>query len=208
MLDIDAIVAKATVIPVIELDNPDHAAPLANAFIRGGIRVAELTLRTSAALDAVASMKAAEPDLVVGMGTITTPADIYRSKDAGADFLVSPGLTSELASELLACGLPSLPGVATAGEAMAATSLGFEVLKFFPAKPVGGLGYLKALSGPLPKVRFCPTGGIGRDEALDFLSLPNVVCVGGSWLATRSAINEGRWEEIETNARFAATLSS
>lgn len=197
------ILAKARVIPVIELERLDDAAPLAQALSKGGVGVAELTLRTDAALDAVGAMQAAAPALVVGMGSIRTADAVRRSLDAGARFLVSPGASEKLLAALSASGAPSLPGVATASEAIAAAEAGFEVLKFFPAEQAGGTAYLKALAGPLPDIAFCPTGGISAERAADYLALPNVVCVGGSWVASRALINARDWDAIEANARRA-----
>lgn len=197
------ILAKARVIPVIELERLEDAAPLARALSKGGVGVAELTLRTDAALDAVGAMQAAAPALVVGMGSIRTADAVRRSLDAGARFLVSPGASEKLLAALSASGAPSLPGVATASEAIAAAEAGFDVLKFFPAEQAGGTAYLKALAGPLPDIAFCPTGGISAERAADYLALPNVVCVGGSWVASRALIATRDWEAIEANARRA-----
>jgi 2-dehydro-3-deoxyphosphogluconate aldolase/(4S)-4-hydroxy-2-oxoglutarate aldolase len=202
----DALVRAATVIPVLTVGEVAHAGPLARALRAGGLTVIEMTWRTAAALDVLAAMKAAEPDMVVGMGTIRTPEQAARSVAAGADFLVSPGLTPKLVPALLDAGVPVMPGVATAGEAMSAAEAGFEVLKFFPAEQAGGLSYLRSLQGPLPDIRFCPTGSISRAHAPDYLALPNVVCVGGSWIATKELVEKGDWETIQSNARAAAVM--
>lgn len=201
---IEEIMDAASVIPVLEVERLADAAPLAKALAAGGLRVVELTLRTACALDAMAEMKRAAPSLLVGMGTIRTGADVERSLAAGADFLVSPGATPELLAAMRAG--PALPGVATASEAMAADDAGYRALKFFPAEPAGGIGFLKSLAGPLPDIRFCPTGGIGAERAADYLKLPNVPCVGGSWIATKPMISAGDWRVIEKNARLAAAL--
>lgn len=205
-MNIDKILDLASVIPVIEISDADLAAPLAEALLKGGVRVAELTLRTPAALASLAAMKKAAPDLVVGMGTVLTADDARKSIDQGADFLVSPGLTPALLAFAPKTTAPLLPGVATASEAMQAFDAGVTRLKFFPAEPAGGIAYLKALYGPLPQARFCPTGGISAERAKDYLALPNVACVGGSWVATAAAIDGRRWAEIEANARRAAAL--
>lgn len=202
----DSLADAATVIPVLTVGDTGHAAPLVRALGAGGLRVIEVTWRTSAALDVLKAMKAAEPDMIVGMGTIRTPEQAARSVDAGADFLVSPGLTPRLAPALLESGVPALPGVATAGEAMAAAEAGFDLLKFFPAEQAGGLDYLKSLHGPLPDIRFCPTGSITRERAPDYLALPNVVCVGGSWIAPKALVEAGDWAGIEANAAVAAGM--
>ena len=201
------IIEAATVIPVLTVKTSGQAAPLARALSAGGLKVVEVTWRTAAALEVLTEMKRAAPDLIVGMGTIRTPEQIDQCVEAEADFLVSPGLTPKLVPALMQSGLPCLPGVATAGEAMAAVEAGFEVLKFFPAEQAGGKAYLKSLHGPLPDVRFCPTGSISREMAPDYLALPNVVCVGGSWIATSAMVDEGDWEGIEANARIAAGMA-
>ncbi len=205
---LDQIIEAASVIPVLAVDEISDAVPLAKALAAGGLKVIELTLRTPIALDAMKAMQDAAPDLIVGMGTVTTPKQAEDSAGAGAAFLVSPGLTPDLSAAMLAAGAPCLPGVATAGEAMAATQAGFQVLKFFPAEPAGGIGYLKALAGPLPSVRFCPTGGIAKDRAADYLALNNVVCCGGSWIAPKAAVKSGDWDQITRNAAFAASLKA
>lgn len=202
-----AIMAAASVIPVLTVEDAASAAPLARALAAGGLRVVELTLRTPAALDALKAMQDAAPSLIVGMGTIRTPQDAADSARAGAAFLVSPGLTARLAGALLGTGLPALPGVATASEAMAAREAGFAALKFFPAEPAGGIAYLKALHGPLPDLVFCPTGGISEARAPDYLALPNVACVGGSWIATPAQITAGDWDGVTANARTAAAMT-
>ena len=202
----DSLADAASVIPVLTVSEVGHAAPLARALGAGGLRVIEVTWRTAAALDVLKAMKAAEPEMIVGMGTIRTPEQAARSVEAGADFLVSPGLTPRLVPALLECGVPALPGVATPGEAMAAAEAGFELLKFFPAEQAGGLDYLKSLHGPLPDIRFCPTGSITRERAPDYLALPNVVCVGGSWIAPKTMVEGGDWAGIEANAAAAAAM--
>ncbi len=205
-MKIEDIVEVASVIPVLEVEDMGAAVPLATALAKGGLHVIEMTLRTSAAIDALVAMKRAAPELIIGMGTIRTSDDIARSKRAGADFLVSPGAGPRLLAALGECGLSALPGVATASEAMAAREAGFEVMKFFPAEPAGGVKYLKSLAGPLPDILFCPTGGISAERAPDYLALPNVACVGGSWIATKNMIAKGEWDMIEENARRAAAI--
>ena len=205
-VSMDRLVGAASVIPVLTVGDIADAVPLARALRAGGLRVVEMTWRTEAALEVMVAMKAAEPDLIVGMGTIRTPEQAVRSVAAGADFLVSPGLTPKLVPALLDAGIPVLPGVATAGEAMSAAESGFDVLKFFPAEQAGGLPYLKSLQGPLPDIRFCPTGSITKARAPDYLALANVVCVGGSWIATADMIRQGDWAGIEAHARLAAGM--
>jgi 2-dehydro-3-deoxyphosphogluconate aldolase / (4S)-4-hydroxy-2-oxoglutarate aldolase len=201
--DFQTLCKNTGVIPVIEIDDAAIAADLGAALQSGGLGVVELTLRTPAALDALAAMKAAHPDLCVGMGTILNTNDAKRAADHGADFLVSPGLTRALANTANTLALPFLPGVATPGDVMLAHDHGFDFVKFFPAKAAGGPAYLKALGGPFGDVKFCPTGGIGPDQVNDYLGLPNVVCVGGSWVASRAMIKAHDWAGIERNARRA-----
>ena len=204
---INDIFRKASVIPVVEIQALSSAVVLAQVFARAGLEVVELTLRTSCAIDALAEMKRAEPDLIIGMGTVRTESDIERSLEGGADFLVSPGASQSLLTALGRAGAPALPGVATASEAMAAADAGFRSLKFFPAASAGGADYLKALAGPLPDISFCPTGGIGPAQLQDYLDLPNVACVGGSWIATKEMIAQSDWDAIERNAKLAASHS-
>lgn len=206
MNSIDEILAAATVIPVMEVADASAAGPLALALERGGLKVLELTMRTPAALDALAEMKRAAPRLFVGMGTILSPHDAERAIRQGADFLVSPGLTRALLEFAPKSPAPLLPGVATAGEVMEALDAGISRLKFFPAEPAGGVSYLKSLHGPLPRARFCPTGGIAAERVADYLALPNVLCVGGSWIATPQMIAAADWAGVEANARRAAGM--
>jgi 2-dehydro-3-deoxyphosphogluconate aldolase/(4S)-4-hydroxy-2-oxoglutarate aldolase len=201
---IDEVMKAASVIPVLEVERAEDAAPLARALAAGGLRVVELTLRTGAALEALGEMKRASPSLIVGMGTVRTGGDVERSLAAGADFLVSPGASQTLLNALAAA--PALPGVATASEAMTAVEAGYRAMKFFPAEPAGGAAYLKSLAGPLPDILFCPTGGIGPERAPDYFALPNVACVGGTWIATKAMIANGDWAGIEANAARAAAL--
>jgi len=199
---------KAGVIPVIEIDDAAIAADLGHALQAGGLSVVELTLRTPAALEALRAMKNACPSLVVGMGTVLDTDDAKRAAAGGADFLVSPGLTSPLAKAVSALGLPFLPGVATPSDLMRAQDYGFSFLKFFPAEAAGGTTYLKALGGPFGTARFCPTGGIGADQVRTYLDMPNVVCVGGSWVASRALIAARNWDGIERNAAKVKSLCS
>ena len=203
---IDDILEAASVIPVLEVAEIKDAAPLAKALAAGGLKVVELTLRTACALDAVKAMQDAAPELIVGMGTVRTESDVGKSLAGGAAFLVSPGASPALLKALADSGAPALPGVATASEAMTAFDAGFHAMKFFPAEPAGGLSYLKALAGPLPGIMFCPTGGISAACAQDYLALPHVPCVGGSWIATKDMIAKGAWSAIEENARKAAAI--
>lgn len=193
------------VIPVIVIDRLADAVPLAQALVAGGVRVLEVTLRTPEALDAIRAMSAV-PGAIVGAGTIRSAADARAAHAAGAVFGVSPGYTAEVGAACREVGLPLLPGVATAGEVMAAQADGLNFLKFFPATAAGGIPMLKALAGPFPDVVFCPTGGISLATAPDFLALPNVKVCGGSWLTPADAVKAGDWGRITTLAREAAAL--
>ena len=200
-MEFKALLKSACVIPVLEISLLERAAPVARALAAEGVHVIELTLRTPCALDAMKAMQDAEPELKIGMGTVRSPADVEACVAAGAAFLVSPGAHPELLKAMHDAALPSLPGVATASEAMMARAAGFSVMKFFPAEPAGGVAYLKALAGPFPDIVFCPTGGVSADRAPDYLALSNVVCVGGSWIATKKMIAEGDWDVVAANAR-------
>ncbi|MDY0962602.1 bifunctional 4-hydroxy-2-oxoglutarate aldolase/2-dehydro-3-deoxy-phosphogluconate aldolase [Massilia sp. CFBP9026] len=199
------IMRSASVIPVIAIDDPDHAVPLAKALVAGGIRVLEVTLRTEHGLGAIRAMSQVE-GAIVGVGTLTQPEEFAASRDAGAVFGVSPGLTQALIDAAKSSGLPLLPGVMTPSEVMAAREQGFRQLKLFPAVPAGGVGMLNAIGGPLPDVTFCPTGGISIESAPKFLACKNVACVGGSWLTPKDAIAAGDWAHITELARAAAAL--
>lgn len=195
----------APVIPVIVIKDLAKAEGLARALVAGGLPVLEVTLRSDAALDSIRVMSRIEGGHV-GAGTVLTPDDAKRAKDAGAKFAVSPGLTDRLIQACSDLDLPLLPGAVTASEVMRAADAGYDMLKFFPAEAVGGAPALKSLAGPLPKVSFCPTGGVSPDNARDYLSLPNVVCVGGSWVATDADVSAENWSAIEARARTATAL--
>ena len=198
-----ALCARAPVVPVLVLDDPATARPLAEALVAGGLPALEVTLRTPAALDCIAAM-AEVPGGVVGAGTLLTPEDVRAAKAAGARFGVSPGATDRLLQACVDEGLPLLPGVATATEAMALLERGWDMLKFFPAEASGGAPALKAIGAPIPQVAFCPTGGVSPSNKGAYLSLPNVVCVGGSWVAPKEAVAAGDWAAIEALACEAA----
>ncbi|MEU4515467.1 bifunctional 4-hydroxy-2-oxoglutarate aldolase/2-dehydro-3-deoxy-phosphogluconate aldolase [Nonomuraea wenchangensis] len=196
----------APVIPVVVIEDAATAVPLARALVAGGLPAIEVTLRTPAAREAIARIAAEVPEATVGAGTVRTAEDIAASAAAGARFLVSPGTTPSLVEALEASGVPYLPGAATVSEVMALAERGIKELKFFPAEAAGGVPYLKALSGPLPDVRFCPTGGVRATTAADYLALPNVGCVGGTWLTPADALEAGDWSRIEKLASEAAAL--
>lgn len=195
----------APVIPVIVIKDAARAADLAQALVTGGLPVLEVTLRSDAALDAIRAMSGVAGGHV-GAGTVLTPDDAKRARDAGASFAVSPGLTDRLIDACADLELPLLPGAVTASEVMRAADAGFDMLKFFPAEAAGGAPALKSLAGPLPRISFCPTGGVSPHNAKDYLSLPNVVCVGGSWIVTDQDMQAGNWKAIEDRARSAAAL--
>lgn len=194
------------VIPVIVIDKIEQAVPLARALVAGGVRVLELTLRTPVALQAISAIAQEVEGAIVGVGTITRPEDFAESIKAGALFGVSPGLTRELISAAGDSGLPLLPGVMTPSDVIAARTAGFTALKLFPAQQAGGVGMLRTLGGPFPDITFCPTGGITAATAPEFLRLPNVACVGGSWLTPPDAIAAGDWGRITALARETAQL--
>ncbi|CAN7171317.1 bifunctional 4-hydroxy-2-oxoglutarate aldolase/2-dehydro-3-deoxy-phosphogluconate aldolase [Pseudoduganella sp. LjRoot289] len=199
------IMRTSAVIPVIAIDDPDHAVPLAKALVAGGIRVLEVTLRTKHGLAAIKAMTAVE-GAIVGVGTLTQPEEFAAARDAGAVFGVSPGLTPALIAAAKSSGLPLLPGVMTPSEVMAAREQGFQQLKLFPAVPAGGVGMLNALAGPLGDITFCPTGGISIETAPQFLKLKNVACVGGSWLTPKDLMLAGDWAGITALAKAASAL--
>ncbi|KUO16253.1 bifunctional 4-hydroxy-2-oxoglutarate aldolase/2-dehydro-3-deoxy-phosphogluconate aldolase [Streptomyces dysideae] len=198
----------APVVPVVVLDDPADAVPLARALVAGGLPVIEVTLRTPAALDAVRAIAGAVPEAVVGAGTVITPGQVTESVAAGARFLVTPGWTDVLLAAMRASGVPFLPGVSTTSEVVALLERGVREMKFFPAQAAGGTAYLKSLAGPLPQARFCPTGGIGPDNAPEYLALPNVGCVGGSWMIPADAVAARDWGRVERLARAAVALSA
>ncbi|MES2537525.1 MAG: bifunctional 4-hydroxy-2-oxoglutarate aldolase/2-dehydro-3-deoxy-phosphogluconate aldolase [Pseudomonadota bacterium] len=200
------IMHASPVIPVIAIDDINHAVPLARALVAGGIRVLEVTLRTVHGLAAIGAIAEQVPGAIVGVGTLTRPEEFIAARDAGAVFGVSPGLTGSLIQAAKSSGLPLLPGVMTPSEVMAAREAGFRQLKLFPAVPAGGTGMLNAIAGPLPDVMFCPTGGISQENAAQFLACKNVACVGGSWLTPKDALEAGDWERITMLARAASGL--
>ncbi|MEY2246976.1 bifunctional 4-hydroxy-2-oxoglutarate aldolase/2-dehydro-3-deoxy-phosphogluconate aldolase [Streptomyces sp. BF23-18] len=196
----------APVVPVVVVADVSDAVPLARALVAGGLPAIEVTLRTPAALDAIRAIAAEVPDAVVGAGTILTPEHVAGAVAAGARFLVSPGWTDGLLDAMKASGVPFLPGVSTTSEVVALLERGVREMKFFPAQAAGGTAYLKSLAGPLPQARFCPTGGIGPECAADYLALPNVGCVGGSWMLPADAVAARDWHRVEDLARAASAL--
>ncbi|TIQ99519.1 2-dehydro-3-deoxy-phosphogluconate aldolase [Mesorhizobium sp.] len=195
------------VIPVLKIANVADAVPLARALSRGGLRAIEITLRTADALEAIRRVAAEVEDAVVGAGTILDAKQFDEAARAGSKFIISPGITSQLLDAAKDSPVPLLPGAITPGEIMAAREAGLRFLKFFPAEQSGGIASLKAFASPLADVKFCPTGGITAKNAADYLSLPNVICVGGSWVAPDELIKAGKWDEIEALARAASKLA-
>ena len=206
MANIRSILALGPVMPVIVIDDAADGVPLAEALLAGGISTIEITLRTSAALGAMEAIAKSCPDMVIGAGTVLTPTDAENARDAGAVFAVSPGATPALITGCADAGLDLLPGATSASEAMILMEQGFDALKFFPAVPSGGAPFLKSLASPLPQVTFCPTGGITQETASAFLSLDNVSCVGGSWIASRTDIANKDFATITQRASKAAIL--
>jgi 2-dehydro-3-deoxyphosphogluconate aldolase / (4S)-4-hydroxy-2-oxoglutarate aldolase len=198
--------ALAPVIPVITIEDAKQAVPLARALVAGGLRVIEITLRTAAAMDAARAILAEVPDAIVGIGTVLSPADYERVAKLGAAFAISPGMSIELLDAARAGELPFVPGIQTASDLIACVTRGFELAKFFPAMPAGGLAAIDALGGPFPNVRFCPTGGISAANAAQWLAHKKVVAIGGSWIAPAADIKAGAWVAIEERARAAAAL--
>ncbi|MCD7439500.1 bifunctional 4-hydroxy-2-oxoglutarate aldolase/2-dehydro-3-deoxy-phosphogluconate aldolase [Streptomyces lincolnensis] len=196
----------APVVPVVVIEDAADAVPLARALVAGGLPAIEVTLRTPAALDAIRAIADGVPDAVVGAGTVITPTQVEESVAAGARFLVSPGWTDVLLEAMRASGVPFLPGVSTTSEVVALLERGVREMKFFPAEAAGGTAYLKSLAGPLPQARFCPTGGIGPGNAPAYLALPNVGCVGGTWMLPPDALAARDWTRVEALAREAAGL--
>lgn len=198
----------APVVPVVVIEDAGDAVPLARALVAGGLPAIEVTLRTPAAPEAIREIAGQVPEAVVGAGTVISPEQVADTVAAGARFLVSPGWTDVLLEAMRGSGVPFLPGVSTTSEVVALLERGVREMKFFPAEAAGGTAYLKSLAGPLPQARFCPTGGIGQACAPDYLALPNVACVGGSWMLPRDAVAARDWGRVEALAREAAALSA
>lgn len=206
-MNCEQVMRLAPVIPVIRIDRLADAVPMARALVNGGLKALEVTLRTPVALEAMALIAHEVPDAVVGAGTVRTPAQLEAAIKAGAKFAVSPGLSRELALAARDSAISLLPGVATASEIMQATEWGFDRLKLFPAMEIGGPRLAKAFSGPFADVKFCPTGGISPANAPEWLALPNILCVGGSWMLPAASVDAGDWAKVEALAREAAALA-
>lgn len=206
-MNIKNIMQIAPVIPVIVIDDIVDAVPLCQALVNGGLRVLEITLRSGCALEAITLVKEQVKGAVVGAGTVITAVNVIDAVSAGAEFLVSPGATPSLIEAAATKGIPLLPGVSTASEAMVLYDQGFECMKFFPAQAAGGIPMLQSFLGPLPHLVFCPTGGINLQNACAYLKLSNVLCVGGSWMITPEDVKAKAWSEIERKARLAASVA-
>ena len=203
---IKEVMTTSPVMPVMVINQLDQAVPLAKALVDGGLKVLEITLRTPVALDAIRKIKAEVPGAIVGAGTIINTETLQQAIDAGAEFIVSPGVTDSLIDAAIASGVPILPGVITPSEVMKLLEKGITAMKFFPAEAAGGIPMLKSIGAPLPQVTFCPTGGVNPKNAPEYLALSNVACVGGSWMAPADLVDAGDWAEITRRAAEAAKL--
>lgn len=208
MTEMIEVLKRGPVIPVIVIEELEDAVPLATALVEGGLDVLEVTLRTPVAIDAVREIKAALPDAIVGTGTVTNMATLQQSINVKADFVVSPGVTNSLLRAAVAEGVNLLPGAATPSEAMMLLDEGYSCQKFFPAEAAGGVNMLKAMAGPLPQITFCPTGGISLKNAVNYLALSNVACVGGTWMLDKQLISQKNWASITKLAREARNVTS
>lgn len=195
--------ALTPVVPVMVIDRIEDALPMGEALANAGITLFEVTMRTPVALDAIRLLREKMPDATVGVGTVTTPEELQQAIDAGAQFAISPGITTALLEAGRAAPIPLIPGVATISELMQAKALGYTHLKFFPAEAAGGTAMLKSIAGPFPAITFCPTGGIHEGNYRDYLALPNVACVGGSWILPKSSIEQGDWAAVTALAKRA-----
>ena len=205
-VSIKEIMTTSPVIPVMVINNIEQAVPLSRALVEGGLRVLEITLRTPVALEAIRRIKAEVPGAIVGAGTIINVQTLEQALEAGAEFIVSPGVTDHLLITAIASGIPILPGVVTPSEVMRLLDKGITAMKFFTAEAAGGIPMLKSIGGPLPQVTFCPTGGVNPKNAPDYLALSNVACVGGSWMAPAELVDAGNWTEITRRAAEATAL--
>lgn len=198
-----AIFEAGPVVPVLVIHDVNAAVPLAKALMAGGIKVLEVTLRTPAAIDVIKRIAQEVPDALIGAGTVTNAQQLKEVTEAGAKFAISPGMTADLLKAGMEGSIPLIPGISSISDLMKGKDAGYHYMKFFPAEASGGVKAIKSISGPFPDVKFCPTGGIGPDNYLDYLALPNVMCVGGSWLAPDDAIENGEWDRITQLAKQA-----
>lgn len=202
----ESLLRAAGILPVVTVNSLDEARKVSQALLEGGLPAIELTLRTPVAMEALAMLKRELPDIVIGAGTVLTVEQMKQSMDAGADFLVTPGTTAEMAAALAQAEIPVVPGAASPTEMLTLMAHGFRVCKLFPANAVGGLAMIKGLAGPLSELKLCPTGGIGEDTAADYLSQPNVVCIGGSWMVPKDWLAKGEWDKVRESSAKAAAI--
>ncbi|MDH5357033.1 MAG: bifunctional 4-hydroxy-2-oxoglutarate aldolase/2-dehydro-3-deoxy-phosphogluconate aldolase [Gammaproteobacteria bacterium] len=207
-LTIKEIMNISPIVPVMVINNVEHAVPLAHALVKGGLKVLEITLRTPVALEAIKRIKAEVPDAIVGAGTIINIETLNKAIDAGAEFIVSPGTTDAMIDAALATGVPLLPGVANPSEAMRLLEKGITEMKFFPAEAAGGVPMLKSIGAPIPQITFCPTGGVSQKNVKDYYNLPNVACVGGSWMCAANLVDDENWDEITRLSAEAIELAT
>jgi 2-dehydro-3-deoxyphosphogluconate aldolase/(4S)-4-hydroxy-2-oxoglutarate aldolase len=207
-LTIKEIMNTSPIVPVMVINNVEHAVPLAKALVKGGLKVLEITLRTPAALESIRRIKAEVPDAIVGAGTIINIDTLNKAIEAGAEFIVSPGTTDKLIDAAIATGVPLLPGIANPSDAMRLLEKGITAMKFFPAEAAGGVPMLKSIGAPIPQISFCPTGGVSQKNVKEYFSLPNVACVGGSWMCAASLVDAENWDEITRLSAEAVVLAT
>ncbi|MDT8371271.1 MAG: bifunctional 4-hydroxy-2-oxoglutarate aldolase/2-dehydro-3-deoxy-phosphogluconate aldolase [Gammaproteobacteria bacterium] len=205
---IKEIMNVSPIVPVMVINNVEHAVPLAKALVKGGLKVLEITLRTEAALESIRRIKTEVPDAIVGAGTIINIETLHAAINAGAEFIVSPGTTDKLIDEAIATGVPLLPGIANPSDAMRLLEKGITEMKFFPAEAAGGVPMLKSIGAPIPQITFCPTGGVSQKNVKDYYSLPNVACVGGSWMCAANLVDTENWDEITRLSAEAIELAT
>jgi 2-dehydro-3-deoxyphosphogluconate aldolase/(4S)-4-hydroxy-2-oxoglutarate aldolase len=207
-LTIKEIMTISPIVPVMVINNVEHAVPLAKALVKGGLKVLEITLRTPAALESIKRIKAEVPDAIVGAGTIINIETLNAAIEAGAQFIVSPGTTDKLIDAALATGVPLLPGIANPSDAMRLLEKGITAMKFFPAEAAGGVPMLKSIGAPIPQIIFCPTGGVSQKNVKEYYRLPNVACVGGSWMCAANLVDDENWDEITRLSAEAVQLAT
>jgi 2-dehydro-3-deoxyphosphogluconate aldolase/(4S)-4-hydroxy-2-oxoglutarate aldolase len=207
-LTIKEIMTISPIVPVMVINNVEHAVPLAKALVKGGLKVLEITLRTPAALESIRRIKAEVPDAIVGAGTIINIETLNAAIEAGAQFIVSPGTTDKLIDAALATGVPLLPGIANPSDAMRLLEKGITAMKFFPAEAAGGVSMLKSIGAPIPQITFCPTGGVSQKNVKEYYNLPNVACVGGSWMCAANLVDDENWDEITRLSAEAVQLAT
>lgn len=207
-LTIKEIMNTSPIVPVMVINNVEHAVPLAKALVKGGLKVLEITLRTPAALESIRRIKAEVPDAIVGAGTIINIDTLNKAIEAGAEFIVSPGTTDKLIDAAIATGVPLLPGIANPSDAMRLLEKGITAMKFFPAEAAGGVPMLKSIGAPIPQITFCPTGGVSQKNVKEYFSLPNVACVGGSWMCAANLVDAENWDEITRLSAEAVLLAT